>query len=151
MPGLSYQHLDPTANVWTAAFTAPTHNLLAFMDNSKPNAADWKIQPDLATKWETPDDRTFIFHLQPGVKFHNIAPVNGRAVTSEDVKFSLERIATPQPQFTRQNDFKGVQITTPDAGTVTMKSRSRWAPSGTASPPPAPWCCPKRCSRPRVN
>lgn len=46
---------------------------------------------DLAEKWDIADDRTFIFKLRPGIKFHNIKPVNGRALTAEDVKFSLER------------------------------------------------------------
>src|SRR2546426_950533 len=46
---------------------------------------------DLAASWEQPDDVTYLFKLQPGVKFQNIAPVNGRPVTANDVKFSFER------------------------------------------------------------
>src|SRR5205814_191622 len=41
----------------------------------------------LATRWETsPDHKRWTFHLRRGVKFHN-----GDELTSEDVKFSLQR------------------------------------------------------------
>lgn len=39
-----------------------------------------RIVPQLASSWENPDDLTWVFHLRPGVRFHN-----GRALTSEDV------------------------------------------------------------------
>jgi peptide/nickel transport system substrate-binding protein len=41
----------------------------------------------IATKWEnSPDHKRWTFHLRKGVKFHN-----GDDLTSEDVKFSLQR------------------------------------------------------------
>ena len=45
------------------------------------------IVPDLAASWEIPDNLTYIFHLKQGVKFHN-----GRELTADDVKYSLERV-----------------------------------------------------------
>ncbi len=56
------------------------------------NQQKLEVEPDLASKWEaSPDATKFTFHLRPGVKFHNVAPTNGRVLTSEDVKLSFER------------------------------------------------------------
>ena len=46
---------------------------------------------DVAEKWDLADERTYVFKLRANVKFHNIKPVNGRALTAEDVKYSFER------------------------------------------------------------
>ncbi len=51
---------------------------------------DYAPMPELAESWENPDDTTFIFHLRPGVKFHN-----GRELVAADVKYSFERITDP--------------------------------------------------------
>ena len=51
---------------------------------------DLIVQPALAEKWTTPDDKTWIWNLRKGVKFHN-----GDEVTAEDVKYSLDLQADP--------------------------------------------------------
>ena len=48
------------------------------------------VIPELATSWEQPDEKTYIFHLAENVYFHN-----GRKMTAEDVKYSFERILNP--------------------------------------------------------
>lgn len=46
----------------------------------------------LAEKWEVaPDNKTYTFHLKKDAKFHN-----GRAVTAEDFKWSIERVTNPK-------------------------------------------------------
>ena len=58
--------------------------------------AKMNIVADLAESWETPDPRTYVFHLRRGVKFHD-----GRAFTSADVKFTFDSIlsgAVPSPK-----------------------------------------------------
>jgi peptide/nickel transport system substrate-binding protein len=47
---------------------------------------------DLAESWTQPDDLTYVFKLRPGVKWHNIAPVNGRELVAEDIVYSYQRV-----------------------------------------------------------
>jgi len=49
------------------------------------------IVPDIAESWElSSDNKTYIFHLRQGVKFHN-----GRDVKAADFKYSWERACDP--------------------------------------------------------
>jgi ABC-type transport system substrate-binding protein len=52
------------------------------------------VEPDLAERWEQPDDTTYVFHLRQGVKWHKKPPVNGRELVAEDVKFTYDRFLT---------------------------------------------------------
>src|SRR2546427_4438221 len=49
------------------------------------------LEPDLAERWDTPDDTTYIFHLRHGVHWQNKPPVNGRELVAEDVQFTFDR------------------------------------------------------------
>src|SRR5205823_5599634 len=74
----------------------------------------------------TPDGLKWTMHLRKGVKFHNVAPVNGRDVTSDDVKFSWGRATdaknTNGPQLNNVVD----KVEYPDASTLifTLKAPS---------------------------
>jgi peptide/nickel transport system substrate-binding protein len=50
--------------------------------------------PDLAEKWENPDDKTYIFHLRQGAKYHN-----GQEVEASHVEYSFKRIADKKAVF----------------------------------------------------
>ncbi|MBN9494648.1 hypothetical protein J0H33_15085 [bacterium] len=85
--------------------------------------------PDLVDTWSFPDPLTFVAKLKPGAKWHNKPPVNGRAVTAADVKFSLERIATNDPAFVRHSDYDLVdRFEAPDDQTVRIVLKQPFVP-----------------------
>ncbi|WP_432357291.1 ABC transporter substrate-binding protein [Sporosarcina sp. UB5] len=69
--------------------------------------ADNVIQPELVETIEQLDDLTVQMKLKEGVKFHN-----GDSLTSEDVKFSLERVATDNTllEYANYKQIKQVDI-----------------------------------------
>lgn len=80
--------LDPLANpgIVEASFASNFFEGLIAFDK------DMKIIPALATKWEVAAPDRWIFHLRPGVKFHD-----GSTLTAEDVKYSLDRMKNWKP------------------------------------------------------
>lgn len=83
------------------------------------------IIPNVADKFEvSPDLLTYTFHVRPGVKFHN-----GAEVTSEDVKYSFERVRNPKTGAVNFDVFINVvSIETPDKYTVVVKLDKVFAP-----------------------
>ena len=49
-------------------------------------------EPGLAESWEATDDKTYVFKLRQGVKFHD-----GKEMDAEDVKYSLDIQRNPPP------------------------------------------------------
>ncbi|HZQ35073.1 MAG TPA: ABC transporter substrate-binding protein, partial [Dehalococcoidia bacterium] len=83
--------------------------------------------PDLATNTEhTPDFQTWTFKLPPNVFFHDIAPVNGRQMTADDVVFSFERYIDTSA-WAQPLGFID-KITAPDATTVRMDLKFPYFP-----------------------
>ena len=52
------------------------------------------LEGDLAESWSQPNENTYVFKLRRGVRWHNKPPVNGRELTAEDVRYSIERFMT---------------------------------------------------------
>jgi peptide/nickel transport system substrate-binding protein len=52
------------------------------------------IEGDLAESWQQTNETTYVFRLRKGVRFHPKPPVNGREVTAEDVRYTVERFLT---------------------------------------------------------
>lgn len=111
-------------------------SLLSFKAGPAVQYGDLSLQPALAEKWETPDGQTYTFRLRQGVKFANVAPVNGREMTAEDVKFSYEYLsrtgsiaAKKLPPADQAWQFEGMTgIETPDASTVVVKFAKPFVP-----------------------
>jgi peptide/nickel transport system substrate-binding protein len=125
-----YPTLDPYKS---ASFAAQFHGafvysrLLAFESGPGVDPRDYDLIGDAAQSWETPDGLTYIFKLRPNNRFHNIAPVNGRALDSGDVKFSYERFTTVSPN---QNALLNLvsSMETPDPQTVSFRLKLKYAP-----------------------
>jgi peptide/nickel transport system substrate-binding protein len=78
------------------------------------------LQGDLAESWETPDPLTYIFHLKPGVTFHD-----GSALTSADVKSTLDFIRDPANHSPKRGTYRLVStIEAPDPATVIIRLTS---------------------------
>ncbi len=79
--------LDPQIETGTGLAIFP--RVYGYMMHVDP--ADDSVVYDQAASVEQPDPQTYIFKLRDGVRFHDVAPVSGRAITSEDVALSLQR------------------------------------------------------------
>lgn len=81
------------------------------------------IAPSLAESWEIEDDRTYIFNLRKGVKFHN-----GEEFTAHDVAFSFAQIAkSPHAESVRATiDFANSKVI--DDYTFMMKMTEPFGP-----------------------
>jgi peptide/nickel transport system substrate-binding protein len=81
-------------------------------------------RPDLATSWENPDPRTWIFHLRNDAKFHD-----GRPVTAADVVFTIQTILDPTLNARFRSLFTPIDaIEASDDHTVRIRLKEPYAP-----------------------
>lgn len=125
--------LDPHLSV-----SALTFNVLAGMMNRLFRVKNYwdvatsnnkEITPELAASIESPDAVTWTVKLRTDVNFHNIAPVSGHPLESEDVKFTFVHALAP----TSANRgslamIDPAQIQTPDKQTLVFKLKFPYAP-----------------------
>lgn len=74
-----------------------------------------KVVPLLADHWETPDPKTWIFKLRPGITFHN-----GKPLRAEDVAFSLRRAKEDTASALRANFVQVASIDVIDSLTLRL-------------------------------
>ncbi len=87
------------------------------------------FEPVLVESWKASSDlKTYTFTLRKGVKWHNIAPVNGRELTADDIVFSLNRYREKDSIF-YANYAQVSSIEATDSQTVVIKLNdpSAWA------------------------
>jgi peptide/nickel transport system substrate-binding protein len=123
--------LDPHLSVsfLTHSYVSLSYSQLVRFPNGpeQKHPSDFSILPDLAEKWTvSKDGKVYTFHLRKGVKFHNKPPVNGREVTAEDVKYSLERFMAKSGFATRFEPVTGIEVV--DRHTVRIVLKEPFAP-----------------------
>lgn len=61
------------------------------------------IHPWLAESWESPDPVTYVFHLRPGVRFHN-----GKPLTARDVQYTFQSLLSGELQSIKSATFSRI-------------------------------------------
>lgn len=115
-------NLDPKLNNSTtiSRFWRYTYEkLVAWYPN--PNDPLSHLQPQLSEKWTASADlKTYTFNLRKGIKWHNVAPVNGRELVADDAIFSFNRYrekdAAAYPNWAQVESLEA-----PDKYTVVIK------------------------------
>ncbi len=81
------------------------------------------VKPGLAERWETPDSKTYIFHLHSGVRFSD-----GRPLTARDVKWSFDSVLQGKIRSPKAGTYRFVdRIDAPDDHTVVFHLKEPWA------------------------
>ncbi len=132
-PTLSGKSLDNSQNGHNLA----SEELLTYKHGPGTAFNDATLVPELAQSWEmSPDAKAFTFHLRKGMRWPSVAPVNGRALTSDDVKFTYE-YSSRTGQFkdakltpaTYAAYFEGLdRVETPDADIVVVRFKDAFPP-----------------------
>lgn len=131
--------LDPrlTNSVGLFQIATLTYNRLLrfpYTDEAK-NSADLTLKGDLAESWEgSKDFKTWTFKLRQGVKWHNVAPLKGRELVAEDIKYCFEAYAKEGVQSFTFQEIDGME--TPDKYTlrVHLKTPNVMFPDNVAEP-----------------
>ncbi|MBI4299558.1 MAG: ABC transporter substrate-binding protein [Chloroflexi bacterium] len=119
--------LDPGAGYTSIPCQINMSQILNHGDNvmsdvlggQRDNLAHITVLPDLAKTWSWKNDLTFELKLYDNVYWHNIPPVNGRKMTSADVKFTLDKLRTESNAKSFLSPIDSVE--TPDDTTVVIK------------------------------
>jgi peptide/nickel transport system substrate-binding protein len=86
------------------------------------------IEGDLAESWTQPSETTYLFKLRRGVRWHNKPPVNGRELTAEDVRYSVERFLTTKGNANAYmlKSLDKVEVLDPSTVKFTLKEPFAW-------------------------
>ncbi len=114
----SWNHFNPVVD-WSQGAQNVGVSVYDRLISTRPGP---KFVLEAAESVEQPDNLTVTFKLRPGMVYQNIAPVNGRKVTSEDVKLVQQYVTQSAGAFDKgfQLNFLD-RVETPDDETIVFK------------------------------
>lgn len=87
--------MDPTRSAAGGTITIPNvayDRLIGFASGIHYDPLQLELRPELAESWErSPDGMVYTFKVRPGVKWHNVAPLNGRHFVADDAVRAYKR------------------------------------------------------------
>jgi peptide/nickel transport system substrate-binding protein len=84
---------------------------------------NFELKPRLAESWEIADPLTYTFHLRHDVRFHD-----GRAMTSADVKWTLDSLLNGAVRSAKTSAYRYVdRVEAPDEFTVVIRLKEPYA------------------------
>lgn len=120
-PG-NWSLVEPGASIMSSFAGHHYNGLVTFPISDFDNAHKLAPEGDLAKNWEQPDGLTYVFNLQEGVKWQNVAPVNGRALTAQDVVYGYT-LLKEKSKFQASTYQQVDSITAPDDKRVIFKMK----------------------------
>ena len=129
--GYTPPHFDPhlTASYTTNINLSFTHSrLIKHKAGPDVKPGTFEFEGDLAESWTQPDDKTYVFQLRKGVRWHAKPPVNGRELTAEDVKYTFDRFMTIKGNANRHmmNALDRTDVVDKYAVKFTLKEPNGW-------------------------
>src|SRR5436190_11569050 len=100
--GTSPPSLDPLQQTGAVPlYETVVGRLVGFKPGFMTPPGEGDVDGDLCNSWEfSPDRLQITLRMRPGVKWHNVAPVNGRDVDVDDVLYTWERFSAIGAQRT---------------------------------------------------
>jgi peptide/nickel transport system substrate-binding protein len=90
-------HLDPRY-----AMDADSERISALIFNSLIRSdKSSRLQPELAESWQAIDERTYVFRIRKGVRFHD-----GKPLTAADVKYTYESVLDPNSRSPKRGALR---------------------------------------------
>ncbi len=121
-------HYDPTFTESGGLMQLSTVNydtLLEFVTGCKYDPLKLQIEPGLAESWSmSSDGLVYTFKIRKGIKWVNKPPVNGRELTAEDVRWSIEHYMTEKGAL-QKADYETVdrvEVVDPYTLKITLKT-----------------------------
>ena len=97
------ENLDPYKgggwNYCEACYGSSTESLVILFEDEGTDYGSLVVHPYLLESWELVDSVTYDLHLNKGVHFQDVPPVNGRELIADDVVWTYEHLRQPDPLY----------------------------------------------------